>query len=76
MPDVLKQPKFEVSSSINKKLGQQCNLQKVWKIPLLHVGSKGEKKSPQILSKFVFYLLIPCKNIPKMLKLSKNINRK
>jgi hypothetical protein len=42
----------------------------------LPAGSKGEKKSPQILSKPVFYLLIPYKNIPKMLKLSKNSNGK
>ena len=42
----------------------------------LPLGSKGEKKRPQILSKFVFYLLIPYKNIPKMLKLSKNFNGK
>ena len=30
------------------------------------------KKSPQIVSKFVFYLLIPYKKFPKMPKLTKN----
>ena len=42
----------------------------------LPLGSKGEKKRPQILSKFVFYLLIPYKNIPKRLQLSKTSNGK
>ena len=32
-----KQPKFEVSDSINKKLGQQSCFQKVWKILLFKI---------------------------------------
>ena len=31
------EPEFEVSSSKNKDLAQQCTLQKVWKIALLNL---------------------------------------
>ena len=34
------EPKFEVSSSKNKNLAQQCNLQKIWKILLLLISKK------------------------------------
>ena len=39
---------------------------------ILPVCTRGEKKSPQIVSKLVFYLLIPYKKFPKMPKLTKN----
>ena len=42
-----KQPKFDVSISINKKSVQQCTFQKVWKIALSNCFSskKGRKSS-------------------------------
>ena len=54
---ISKYPKFEVSNSLNKKLGQQCSFQKVWKILLSNVKIKaltkkvGKKVSTLLLNK-------------------------